>query len=194
MCIRDRLYPAAEDAAEQTFQNVGENETDRIIDQIERSPDAEPGYWHRIFKAYDHRDDELFFYYYKTGEVDDAISDLEAGDQSPSDNNSLRDNDSLRDNELLDNEESDKQAPIFDGQTSLNDVPNYLTTDSEVATVANSIADDELLIGLLRREIEPTNTMTAPPPVADPPTVDQAVFAESYNHLSRLKRKLKRCL
>ena len=48
-----KLYPAAEDASEQDFENVGENETDRIIGQIERSPIAEPGYWYRIFKAYD---------------------------------------------------------------------------------------------------------------------------------------------
>ena len=39
-----KLYPAVDDFNEQVFENVGENETDRIIDQIERSPAAEPGY------------------------------------------------------------------------------------------------------------------------------------------------------
>ena len=182
-----KLYPAAEDAAEQDFENVGENETDRIIGQIERSPIAEPGYWYRIFKAYDYRGDELFFYHYKTGEVD-AASELETGDDSPSDN------ESLRDNELLDEEGSDRQAPILDDQTSLNNGSNYPTANPQVATVANSVAEDELLIGLLRRESGPTDTTTEPLPNAEPPTVDQAIFAESYDHLSRLKRKLKRCL
>ena len=183
-----KLYPAAEDASEQDFENVGENETDRIIGQIERSPIAEPGYWYRIFKAYDYRGDELFFYHYKTGEVDDAVSELDAGDESPSDN------ESLRDNESLDDEESDRQAPIFDDQTSLNDNPNYPTTDSETTTASNSVADNELLIGLLRRESGPTATTTEPLPAADLPTVDQTIFTESFDHLSRLKRKLKRCL
>ena len=183
-----KLYPAAEDASEQDFENVGENETDRIIGQIERSPIAEPGYWYRIFKAYDYRGDELFFYHYKTGEVDDAASDLETGAQSPSDD------ESLRDNESFDEEGSDRQAPIFDGQTSPNDGSNYPTANPQATTVVNSVADDELLIGLLRRESGPTDTTTEPLPTADPPTVDQAIFAESYDHLSRLKRKLKRCL
>ena len=183
-----KLYPAAEDASEQDFEDVGENETDRIIGQIERSPIAEPGYWYRIFKAYDFRGDELFFYHYKTGEVDDAASDLETGDQSPSDDESLRDNESFGE------EGSDRQAPIFDGQTTPNNGSNYPTANPQATTVVNSVADDELLIGLLRRESEPTDTTTEPLPTADPPTVDQAIFAESYDHLSRLKRKLKRCL
>ena len=183
-----KLYPAAEDASEQDFEDVGENETDRIIGQIERSPIAEPGYWYRIFKAYDFRGDELFFYHYKTGEVDDAASDLETGDQSPSDDESLRDNESFGE------EGSDRQAPIFDGQTNPNNGSNYPTANPQATTVVNSVADDELLIGLLRRESEPTDTTTEPLPTVDPPTVDQAIFAESYDHLSRLKRKLKRCL
>lgn len=183
-----KLYPAAEDASEQDFEDVGENETDRIIGQIERSPIAEPGYWYRIFKAYDFRGDELFFYHYKTGEVDDAASDLETGDQSPSDDESLRDNESFGE------EGSDRQAPIFDGQTTPNNGSNYPTANPQATTVVNSVADDELLIGLLRRESEPTDTTTEPLPTVDPPTVDQAIFAESYDHLSRLKRKLKRCL
>ena len=136
----------------------------------------------------DYRGDELFFYHYKTGEVDDAVSELDAGDESPSDN------ESLRDNESLDDEESDRQAPIFDDQTSLNDNPNYPTTDSETTTASNSVADNELLIGLLRRESGPTATTTEPLPAADLPTVDQTIFTESFDHLSRLKRKLKRCL
>ena len=183
-----KLYPAAEDASEQDFEDVGENETDRIIGQIERSPIAEPGYWYRIFKAYDFRGDELFFYHYKTGEVDDAASDLETGDQSPNDDESLRDNESFGE------EGSDRQAPIFDGQTNPNNGSNYPTANPQATTVVNSVADDELLIGLLRRESEPTDTTTEPLPTVDPPTVDQAIFAESYDHLSRLKRKLKRCL
>jgi len=183
-----KLYPAAEDAAEQDFENVGENETDRIIGEIERSPIAESGYWYRIFKAYDYRGDELFFYHYKTGEVDGAISDLEADNESPIDD------ESIRDNELLEEEGSDGQLPGLDDKASKNDFSIYPTTDSKAAAEANLVADDELLIGLLRRESGPVDTTTQTLPTTDSPTVDQAVFTENYDHLSRLKRKLKRCL
>ena len=183
-----KLYPAAEDAAEQGFENVGENETDRIIGQIERSPDAEPGYWYRIFKAYDYRDDELFFYYFKTGEVDDAVSDLEADDQTPSD-------DELQnDNELLNEEESDGEGPSPDDEPSVNDGSIDPPTDADTTATGNSVARDELLIGLLRQESGPSDTTVESPSKTDAPTVDQAIFAENYDHLSRLKRKLKRCL
>lgn len=73
-----RFYPASEAAEEHGFENVGDNETDRIVKQIESSPDAEPGYWYRIFKAYDNRDDELFFYYFKTGQTEPDNSDSAA--------------------------------------------------------------------------------------------------------------------
>ena len=160
-----KLYPAVEDAAEQTFQNVGENEPDRIINQIERSPDAEPGYWYRVFKTYDYRGDELFFYYYKTGEIDDVTSDFETIDD-----------------EATTEDAGDEQEP---------DAGDEQEPD----------AGDELLIGLLRRQ---TGTATTTDPVTDTvgptvdstvdSTVDQANFSVSYDHLSRLKRKLKRCL
>lgn len=65
-----RFYPASESAEENDFENVGENETDRIVEQIEGSTEAEPGYWYRIYKSYDNRDDELIFYYFKTGEAE----------------------------------------------------------------------------------------------------------------------------
>ena len=130
----------------------------------------------------------MFFYHYKTGEVDDAISDLETDNESPIDD------ESIRDNELLEEEGSDGQLPGLDDKASKNDFSIYPTTDSKTAAETNLVADDELLIGLLRRESGPVDTTTQTLPTTDSPTVDQAVFTENYDHLSRLKRKLKRCL
>ncbi len=76
-----RFYPANEAAEEYGFENIGENETDRIVKQIEGSPEAEPGYWYRIFKSYENRDDELIFYYFKTGEAD--LSEGDASTDTP---------------------------------------------------------------------------------------------------------------
>ena len=176
------LYPAIEDANEQVFENVGENETDRIAEQIERSPSAEPGYWYRIFKAYENRDDEVIFYYYKTGEVDSAPTDPVEGEDALSDDELLE-----NDNEIL---ESEPVAP--EPESGVNDFSNHLVDPSE-ANSSQSIAASALLMGLLRRE-----SKRNPPAGNSPSNIDEnlasAATADSYDRLSRLKRKLKRCL
>ena len=48
--------------------SIGENEVEKIIDVIETNEDSEAGYWYKVFKDYRNRDDELFFYHFKTGE------------------------------------------------------------------------------------------------------------------------------
>ncbi len=65
-----QFYPDAPDAMEFSIGNeIGENETEKIIRQIESNRNAEPGYWYKVFKDYKNRDDELFFYHLKTGDV-----------------------------------------------------------------------------------------------------------------------------
>jgi len=47
---------------------IGENEVEKIIEVIESDEKSEAGYWYKVFKDYRNRDDELFFYHFKTGE------------------------------------------------------------------------------------------------------------------------------
>ena len=90
--------------------------------------------------------------------------------------------------------DSDGEGPSPDDEPSVNDVSIYPTTDAHTTATGNPVARDELLIGLLRQESGPSDTTVESPSKTDAPTVDQAIFAENYDHLSRLKRKLKRCL
>ena len=187
------LYPSIDDAAEQVFENVGENETDRIAEQIERSPAAEPGYWYRIFKAYQNRDDELIFYYYKTGEVDTVPAESAEGEEplpveeSPEKNN---------DDEILEPDASEPEPA-----TGGNHFSNYSADPSN--DNFQSFAASSLLLGLLRRESKrnlPAGKSssnvdaTIGDTTIDDENLSQTTSTDSYDRLSRLKRKLKRCL
>ena len=184
-----KLYPAIDDATEQVFENVGENETEEIANQIERSPEAEPGYWYRIFKAYDNRGDELFFYYYKTGEVDDIPAESAQGeDPSPIDQGlENNDDESANPNEL------DQESG---GQASVNDFSNHNIVDPENRTSSQSIAASPILMGLLRRHIKRNESTACPdlPAETADSSHDSTAIPHSYDRLSRLKRKLKQCL
>ncbi|MEM9941702.1 MAG: hypothetical protein AAF939_08940, partial [Planctomycetota bacterium] len=61
-----RFYAADPVSDVFNLPDVGENEVEKIIREIESNPNAEPGFWYRIFKDYRNRDDELFFYHFKT--------------------------------------------------------------------------------------------------------------------------------
>ena len=180
------LYPAIDDATEQAFENVGENETDRITEQIERSPSAEPGYWYRIFKAYENRNDELIFYYYKTGEADSTAAeptDSEATlpvEETPENNN---------DDDVLDSEKPEQEP---EAKGSINDFSNH-SADLGNNNTSSSIAASTLLMGLLRREAKRTEVSNGDAPVGGE-KFTQTIPTEGYDRLSRLKRKLKRCL
>ena len=187
-----KLYPAVDDFNEQVFENVGENETDRIIDQIERSPAAEPGYWYRVFKAYDNRGDELFFYHYKTGEIDDLPSDPSTGDEEPE--KATPDN---IDDTIFDRDELESQNGSEAGR---NDSSNHTTITPDTNNHSRPVVANEILMGLLQRDAQQTvpttehNSPTDTDSPNDDSTLTQATIAESYDHLSRLKRKLKRYL
>ena len=187
-----KLYPAVDDFNEQVFENVGENETDRIIDQIERSPAAEPGYWYRVFKAYDNRGDELFFYHYKTGEIDDLPSDPSTSDEVPE--KATPDN---IDDTIFDRDELESQNGNEAGR---NDLSNHTTITLDTNNHSRPVVANDILMGLLQRDAQQTvpttehNSPTDTDSPNDDSTLTQATIAESYDHLSRLKRKLKRYL
>ncbi len=71
---------------------IGENEVEKIIEDIEKNEKAESGYWYKVFKDYQNRDDELFFYHFKTGDsqiqsdqADDSQLNPEASDLDTTD-------------------------------------------------------------------------------------------------------------
>ncbi len=65
-----KIYLRAAGASEfQIDDKIGENEIEKIIREIETNREAEAGYWYKVFKDYQNRDDELFFYHLKTGEI-----------------------------------------------------------------------------------------------------------------------------
>ena len=187
-----KLYPAVDDFNEQVFENVGENETDRIIDQIERSPAAEPGYWYRVFKAYDNRGDELFFYHYKTGEIDDLPSDPSTGNEEPEKATPDNIDDTIFDRDELESENG--------SEAGRNDSSNHTTITPDTNNHSRPVVANEILMGLLQRDAQQTvpttehNSPTDTDSPNDDSTLTQATIAESYDHLSRLKRKLKRYL
>lgn len=187
-----KLYPAVDDFNEQVFENVGENETDRIIDQIERSPAAEPGYWYRVFKAYDNRGDELFFYHYKTGEIDDLPSDPSTGDEEPEKATPDNIDDTIFDRDELESENG--------SEAGRNDSSNHTTITPDTNNHSRPVVANEILMGLLQRDAQQTaptmehNSPTNTDSPDDDSTLTQVTVAESYDHLSRLKRKLKRYL
>ena len=187
-----KLYPAVDDFNEQVFENVGENETDRIIDQIERSPAAEPGYWYRVFKAYDNRGDELFFYHYKTGEIDDLPSDPSTGDEEPEKATPDNIDDTIFDRDELESENG--------SEAGRNDLSNHTTITPDTNNHSRPVVANDILMGLLQRDAQQTaptmehNSPTNTDSPDDDSTLTQVTVAESYDHLSRLKRKLKRYL
>ena len=66
---------------EKIDDDIRSNEVEKIIREIEESPDAEAGYWYKVFS--DSGDEkELLFYHLKTGELPETDQSDEAGDDS----------------------------------------------------------------------------------------------------------------
>ena len=84
-------YRNAKDAeVNELGDEIGDNEIEEIIKVIETNDKAEAGYWYKVFKDYRNRDDELFFYHFKTGEPqqpdEGSPNDIQSNrelDQSP---------------------------------------------------------------------------------------------------------------
>ena len=92
---------------------IGENEVEKIIDVIESNEESEAGYWYKVFKDYRNRDDELFFYHFKTGESQQTDASLEDTQTEDADASNLQ-----SDTEL----ESDTESESDDGPQ--RDLPN----------------------------------------------------------------------
>lgn len=78
-----KIFQNADNAeANDLADEIGDNEVEKIIEVIETDDKAEAGYWYKVFKDYRNRDDELFFYHFKTGEPqqsdDGAPTDIQS--------------------------------------------------------------------------------------------------------------------
>ncbi len=82
-----KVFGKTEDAElNELDDEIGENEVEKIIEVIETDEKSEGGYWYKVFKDYRNRDDELFFYHFKTGEPQETESlDNESSDDTNSD-------------------------------------------------------------------------------------------------------------
>ena len=172
-----RFYAASEGSEEHDFDNVGENEIERIVQQIESSPDAEPGYWYRVFKSYDNRDDELFFYHYKTGETDSPADSI---DSSEVEKNSLP-------------AEPTNQEMLQPNERPLNTSSTSVQVQ-EVDSIKVSSASILLLSVLKRKNGGPPAKQSVQATSIDSRDIlpDESSSVElSFDRLARLKRQLK---
>jgi hypothetical protein len=184
-----RFYPASDGADEHEFNNVGENETDRIVEQIERSSDAEPGYWYRIFKSYDNRDDELIFYYFKTGEAEFKESESPAEPATePMLDFEDRTSPPIPDNDLNIENAPEASEPNDEPPTSPHnaDLSNGLPwSNSEPATTAL------LLMALMGPKANSPNRKNSAATVTDNSCDQFDHPPQKFDRRSRLQRKLK---
>ena len=100
---------------------IGENEVEKIIEVIETNEESEAGYWYKVFKDYRNRDDELFFYHFKTGEpqqIDASPEDAQSGEATSSDTQS--------DTESETNDGRQRDLPNSDFSSSSQPEPDQL--------------------------------------------------------------------
>ena len=201
--------------------SIGENEVEKIIDVIETNEDSEAGYWYKVFKDYRNRDDELFFYHFKTGEFQQSEqSDSPA--QSPTEETGT-DEDSANDADEDESSEADLpdsdfatksqtesllETP-FDTSAQTNQPPAW-SSEIEVQRVqqleeskTSAISPGSLLMAsfLLKKsnasKIKRSKKEPAPPSTTscDPGDSPQAPqVASEFSQRDRLKRKIRRLL
>jgi hypothetical protein len=189
---------------------IGENEVEKIIQEIETDQEAESGYWYKVFKDYENRDDELFFYHYKTGEQTDSADTNEELDpeKSPDTVKSERSPESQEksqpeypDSDFEDSpgRESDFQ-PLEIENESTSDQSDTPPTRSSTLTAGclllaaqwlqknkNPIADKNTT-GTRKASDKPA-TAKAPESSVEPETPKQPI---KFGRLARLKRKIRK--
>ncbi|MFK7768037.1 MAG: beta strand repeat-containing protein [Mariniblastus sp.] len=186
-----KVFPKSDDAETNELPDqIGENEVEKIIDEIESSKKAEPGYWYKVFKDYQNRDDELFFYHLKTG-------DMESGD-SKFDN--LNENQELEKANPIEPESTPKERPGSDFEPNSGSqldadtdasfpIQQPETTHSTVGPHSLSAAGLMAATLLLQRtkiQSDPTKSEDDEPinPKPEP----------KFSRLARMKRKIKNAL
>ena len=209
-------YEQAEGAKEfQLDDDIGENEVERIINAIEIQPDAEPGYWYKIFKDYRNRDDELFFYHLKSGELPQPDtgpeSDFSEEDDIPNDFSTIKDSDYSGDSDssneaspALQIDESTQPQdggepldPDFPGGVSPRDgllLENREDISKHPVSASASVgisASSLLIAGLTRQRKNDDQTNSKQPEKSPDEDAECPNSPTGFSHLDRLKRKLR---
>ena len=155
-----KIFGKSESADINDFaDDVGDNEVGEIIKAIETNQKAEAGYWYKVFKDYRNRDDELFFYHYKTGEAQES-------DQDPnSDLDSRPKPSQLESREDQQGEQNEQPKPGLQ-----SDFDNELTPES---THGNPDTGSDSTLELNSPELEQNQIDSSPRPMAKPPELDQ---------------------
>lgn len=192
-----KIYLKAADAKEfEIDAEIGENEIEKIIRAIETNRETEAGYWYKVFKDYQNRDDELFFYHLKTGEVPQL-------DEGPESN--------FLDTDSSDNGDSNEvPQPVDDSKPTRpeeNGVSNRLPETERLSahnirtvsaaeispSTANlGVSASSLLVaGLLldRRRQSKTFSERVGPDVEEVEPIDR-LKSTGFGRLARLKRRL----
>ena len=146
-----KVFGNSEDAELNDLDDsIGENEVEKIINVIETNEESEAGYWYKVFKDYRNRDDELFFYHFKTGESQQSDSSNQpqpTTNQATSDTNPTSDPDSGEGADT-DTESGVDEAELpdsdfsFDAQTE-SDFRLFLDASTEVNQPSNSTSENE---------------------------------------------------
>ncbi len=206
-----REYAQADDAeAFELDDSIGENEIEKIILEIERKRGAEAGYWYKVFKDYRNRDDELFFYHLKTGEIPqpdtgpasdfDGMEDFpeskfeETLDESFEDSNSNADpvvpRSNLESREQNENGDSsgtnDRTGQTIGSKPEFNQDQNEFETNtsrSQLALAANSL----LLAAAIVKQPQSENAEQTPMTDTNQPPPKTRI---GFSKLDRLKRRL----
>lgn len=190
-----KIYSPAEDADVNDLDDeIGENEVEKIIREIETDEKAESGYWYKVFKDYRNRDDELFFYHFKTGELQstdsEPQSDFERRPELPSEN----DNTDESGNDL-EGEDSDRLEPDLE-ESSQPGIKSGISFDmprsSSHALSAGSLMMAGLLIHGSKNEsqlpLKTTQINGLRPSAWDSKNADPD--PPKFGRLDRLKRKI----
>ena len=176
-----KVFSNADDAAINDLpDDIGENEVEKIIEAIETDTEAESGYWYKVFKDYSNRDDELFFYHFKTGESQSSDttpqSDFESSDESES-ADPENDAESVEPTQYPD-------SPLLPNRDQGQSSQNSNSAHNELS--AGSLMMATLLVRQSRNESQSNNIDS------DKTSPDALPETQSgFGRLARLKRKIK---
>ena len=198
-----KAYPKSQDAEiNELDDEIGDNEVEKIINEIESDKVAEPGYWYKIFKDYQNRDDELFFYHFKTGdtEADNDSNSIGSRSQDDTTDQSKPSNTDDVDLEILNRPGSDF-APSPDSQleqNSLDELHDGQTRSMISAPRALSA------VGILAASLVIQRSQSIPKKQSNQGDPNQETSRQlgstgttsepSFSRLDRIKRKIRNAL
>ena len=210
-----KVFATTEGAEVNEFEDeIGENEVEKIVEAIETNEDAEAGYWYKVFKDYDNRDDELFFYHLKSGEVNESDLQTDQGlpvRESPTSGHSEKvddgssSQDGNADEGLSDFEADNDQVP----STDLQREPQHLPLDSQTEQGVNlkstqpavPLSAASILVAgmVLREKTDPAKTekkgaLTQPDSTSGYDRPDDQPKTIGFKKLDRVTRRIKNAM